>query len=175
MATLTVTCTSIKLRGLLKPGQDYFILLQLSQTGNAPTYNTQKLRSEYYHVESSSVQAQRRPDEIRFEKNIFKFENLDPFQIYSLKIGVFEGERAILVGSGSQTIDSEEFELLFDSEDTLKSRMVRLFQVQKAEEIGQAFLEVNLQITSFEYRIFRDSKTVQEHYFDAHCKDQSII
>jgi len=42
---------------------------------------------------------------------------------------VFEGERATLVGSGSQVIDSDEFELLFDSEDTQKSRMVKLFQV----------------------------------------------
>jgi len=33
----------------------------------------------------------------------------------------------MLIGSGSQKIDSEEFELLFDSEDTYKSRMVRLF------------------------------------------------
>ena len=38
---------------------------------------------------------------MRFEKNIFRFENLDPFQIYSLKVGVFEGEKAMLVGSGS--------------------------------------------------------------------------
>ena len=81
----------------------------------------------------------------------------------------------MLIGSGSQSIDSNEFELLFDSEDTQKSRMVRLFQVQKAEEIGQAFLEVNLQITSFQYRVFRDSRAVQEHYFDPHCKDQAII
>ena len=44
-----------------------------------------------------------------------------------------------------------------------------------AEEIGQAFLEVNLQITSFEYRVFRDSIAVQQHYFDPHCKDQAVI
>ena len=150
-------------------------MLQLSETGDLPTFTTQKLRSEFYRVDSPSLAAQKRPDEIRFEKNIFKFENLDPFRIYSLKIGVFEGEKAILVGTGSQVIDSEEFEVLFDSEDTIKSRMVRLFQVQKSEEIGQAFLEVNLQITSFEYRVFRDSKIVQEHYFDPHCKDQGII
>ena len=49
--------------------------------------------------------------------------------------------------------------------------MVRLFQVQQAEEIGQVFLELNLQITSFEYRIFRDSQSVRDHYFDPHCKD----
>lgn len=144
MATLTVTCNSIKLRGMLRPGQDYFLMLQLSETGDVPTFTTEKLRSEFYRVDLPSLAAQKRPDEIRFEKNIFKFENLDPFRIYSLKIGVFEGEKSILVGTGSQVIDSEEFEVLFDSEDTIKSRMVRLFQVQKSEEIGQAFLEVNL-------------------------------
>lgn len=53
--------------------------------------------------------------------------------------------------------------------------MVRLFQVQQAEEIGQVFLELNLQITSFEYRIFRDSQSVRDHYFDPHCKDQAVI
>jgi hypothetical protein len=46
-----------------------------------------------------------------------------------LKVGVFKGEKAMLVGSGSQLIDSYEFELLFDSEETHKLRMVRLFQV----------------------------------------------
>jgi hypothetical protein len=40
-----------------------------------------------------------------------------------LKVGVFKGEKAMLVGSGSQFINSDEFELLFDSEETPQSRM----------------------------------------------------
>lgn len=47
--------------------------------------------------------------------------------MYSLKVGIFEGEKAFLVGSGSQAVDSDQFELLFDSEETNKSRMVKLF------------------------------------------------
>lgn len=44
--------------------------------------------------------AERRPDEIRFAKNVFKFESLDPFLTYNIKLGVFRGDQAEVVCAG---------------------------------------------------------------------------
>lgn len=53
--------------------------------------------------------------------------------------------------------------------------MVRLFEIQTSNEVGQAFLEVDLKIDSFEYQVFRDNSKMQEHYYDPYCKDPSAI
>lgn len=42
----------------------------------------------------------RRADEIRWAQNVFKFDNLDPFLGYSLKVGVFNQNISELVCSG---------------------------------------------------------------------------
>ena len=44
--------------------------------------------------------AERRPDEIRFAKNVFLFESLDPFLTYNIKLGVFRGDQAEVVCAG---------------------------------------------------------------------------
>lgn len=49
--------------------------------------------------------------------------------------------------------------------------MIKLFELGAVEEIGQAFVEVKLEITSFEYQVFRDNQSMQEHYYDVYCKD----
>jgi len=53
--------------------------------------------------------------------------------------------------------------------------MVRLFEIQTSNEVGQAFLEVDLKIDSFEYQVFRDNSKMQTHYYDPYCKDPSAI
>jgi hypothetical protein len=88
-------------------------------------------------------------DEIRFAKNIFKFQNLDPFLSYHIKLGVFKGEKAEVVCAGQLVIDSHEFKTLLDQTET--HRMVKLFLLGEADEVGQAFLQIKLELTSFEY------------------------
>ena len=101
MASLQITCTSVKLKGLLQPGHDYFLLLQLNQASDMDlVVSSQKLRSEYYWVDMTTSMAERRPDEIRFAKNVFLFESLDPFLTYNIKLGVFRGDQAEVVCAG---------------------------------------------------------------------------
>jgi hypothetical protein len=53
--------------------------------------------------------------------------------------------------------------------------MIRLYQTGAVDEIGQAFIDVSLELSSFEYQVFRDNLKVQEAYYDPYTKDPSII
>jgi hypothetical protein len=105
MATLNINCKSIKLRNIDR-NLKYFVLLQFQQENNL--INTQKQRTEFLTVPMDTK------EELRFQKNMFRFSGLDPFKELNVKIGIFTGESADVVGSGELKMDSVS---LHDEED----------------------------------------------------------
>ena len=53
--------------------------------------------------------------------------------------------------------------------------MIQLYQLGQHDEIGKAFLELKLEISSFEFKVFRDNQLIQDNYYDVYVKDQAVI
>ena len=53
--------------------------------------------------------------------------------------------------------------------------MIQLYWLGQHDEIGKAFLELKLEISSFEFKVFRDNQLIQDNYYDVYVKDQAII
>jgi len=69
MATLTINCKSVKLKGINKTLK-YFLLLQFQQDN---PIKTQKQRTEYLSVPMDAK------EELKFQKSMFRFSGVDPF------------------------------------------------------------------------------------------------
>jgi hypothetical protein len=83
-------------------------------------------------------------------------------------MGLFAGESADVIGSGSFKLDPS-------SQGPVGQKMVRLFEIQSTKEVGQCFVDLNLEISSFEHKIFKDNQVISQVYYDAYCEDASVI
>lgn len=84
-----------------------------------------------------------------------------------VKVGVFVGEEADVVGSGALKVDP--------STETNSVRMVKMFEIQSSNEIGTVVLDVRLEISSFEFQIFKDNQSISKIYYDPYCKDVAVM
>lgn len=93
------------------------------------------------------------PSDVLFQKNLFKFLDLDPSCKVHIKIGLFqeadpEGEGSIVLASGSFKEDLGQWEAQRPLAGTCCQTVV-LTDLQDREEFGQCYFEIKLRITDF--------------------------
>eukprot|EP00347_Sterkiella_histriomuscorum_P020316 403338277 len=164
MSSLTVYIKSCQVRDK----QNYFIVAQLDEIEYPDKHkNSQKFRTDLAHY----------TEYLRFQKNIFKFENLGLGNRLVIKFGVFSAQPDIdvndtnsllknskLYASGSYVL-SQNFITMLRKDKVLEKDM-SLYDQDSVKEMGHLNLVFKLRIENFEDQIYEDNREIEKYYYD---------
>ncbi|CDW82949.1 UNKNOWN [Stylonychia lemnae] len=175
MSTLTVYIKSCQVRDKL----NYFIVAQLDEIEYPDKQKTsQKFRTDLAHY----------TEYLRFQKNIFKFDNLSLGNRLVIKFGCFSAAPDIdvndtgsllviqflliaqmqknskLYASGSYVL-SQNFITMLRKDKVLEKDM-SLYDQDSVKEMGHLNLVFKLRIDNFEDQIYEDNREIEKVYYD---------